>query len=87
MVGNPIARVFMDHSFNVTCTDIKAEDGCRFRYTLEPYIKKYSTIIYFSDHPESFLTESNYMIPPPPSLPKTSKLFKKIKENGTNIKS
>jgi UDP-N-acetylmuramate--alanine ligase len=84
VVGNLIARVLMDHGFNVTCTDIKHKDECRFMYTLEPYIKKYNTPIYFSDHPESFLTESNYIIPPP-SLPKTSKLFKKIKENGTNI--
>jgi len=44
--GNLIARVLMDQGFNVTCTDIKTEDECRFRYTLEPYIKKYSTTIY-----------------------------------------
>lgn len=74
----------MDHGFNVTCTDIKAEDECRFRYTLKSYIKKYSTTIYFSGNPEPFLTESNYIIPPP-SIPKTSKLFKKINESGTNI--
>jgi len=84
VVGNLIARVLMDHGLNVTCTDIKPEDECRFRYTLEPYLKKYNPPIYFSSHPESFLTESDYLIPPP-SLPKTSKLFKKIKESGTNI--
>jgi UDP-N-acetylmuramate--alanine ligase len=84
VVGNLIARVLMDHGYNVTCTDIKPEDECRFRYTLEPYIKKYKPTIYFSGHPESFLTESDYIIPPP-SLPKTSKLFKKINESGTKI--
>jgi len=84
VVGNLIARVLMDHGFNVTGTDIKPEEECRFRYTLEPYIKKYNPPIYFSDYPESFLTKSDYIIPPP-SLSKTSKLFKKIKESGTNI--
>lgn len=84
VVGNLIARVLMDHGFNVACTDMKPEAECRFRYTLEPYIKKYNPAIYFSGHPESFLTESEYVIPPP-SLPKTSKLFKRIKESGTKI--
>ncbi len=84
VVGNLIARVLMDHGFNVTCTDMKPEAECRFGYTLEPYLKKYNPTIYFSGHPESFLTEPDYIIPPP-SLPKTSKLFKKIKESGTKI--
>jgi len=84
VVGNLIARVLMDHGFKVTCTDMKPEAECKFGYTLESYIKKYSPTIYFSGHPESFLTESDYIIPPP-SLPKTSKLFKRIKESGTNI--
>ncbi|MCE7698902.1 MAG: hypothetical protein K8E24_008800 [Methanobacterium paludis] len=84
VVGNLIARVLMDHGFNVACTDMKPETECKFGYTLEPYIEKYNLTIYFSGHPESFLTESDYIIPPP-SLPKTSKLFKRIKESGTNI--
>ncbi len=80
IVGNLIARMLMDRGCRVIGTDLKREEECEFKYTFE----NYSAPLYFSDHPESFFKESNYIITPP-SLPENSKLFMKIMENGKDI--
>ncbi|OPX59616.1 MAG: UDP-N-acetylmuramate--L-alanine ligase [Methanobacterium sp. PtaB.Bin024] len=80
VVGNLVARVLMDHQHNVICTDLQNSDNCPFLYTLA----EYNPPIYLSDHPESFFTSSDYIIPPP-SLSKTSKLFKKIIKSNSQL--
>ena len=84
VVGNLVARVLMDHRFNVICTDTKSKKECPFKYTLKEYIKNYNPTIYFSGNPEPFLKKSNYIIPPP-SLSKSSELFKRIKKAEAEI--
>ena len=84
VVGNLVARVLMDRGFNVICTDTKSKKECNFKYTLKEYIKNYNPTIYFSGNPESFLKESDYIIPPP-SLSKSSELFKRMKESEAEI--
>jgi UDP-N-acetylmuramate--alanine ligase len=73
VVGNLAARVLMDNNHHVICTDLQNSDNCPYLYTLNGY----DTTIYLNNHPESFFNSSNYIIPPP-SLPKTSKLFQMI---------
>src|SRR5690606_36385535 len=70
----------MDHQHNVICTDLQDSDNCPFLYTLA----EYNPPLYLSDHPESFFTSSDYIIPPP-SLSKTSKLFKKIIKSNSKL--
>ena len=80
IVGNLVARVLMDHGHQVICTDIHNSNNCPFLYTLTGY----NTQIYLNEHPESFFSSSNYIIPPP-SLKKTSKLFQKIKDSSAQL--
>ncbi len=82
IVGNLVARVLLDHGFQVIGTDIKSEDECGFKYTLEDY----KLPIYFKNHPETFFSSSKYIVPPP-SLSKDSELFEKIKGSRLNGKS
>lgn len=76
VVGNLVARVLMDRGLNVTGTDIQSDAECQFKYTLQDY----NLPLYFGRHPESFFNESNYIIPPP-SLNRSSDLYKRIDEN------
>lgn len=80
VVGNLVARVLMDHGQDVICTDLLDSDNCPFLYTLT----EYNTPIYLSNHPESFFTSSDYIIPPP-SLSKNSELFEKIKKSNAQL--
>ncbi len=73
VVGNLVARVLIDHNYDVICTDLQNSDNCPFLYTLNGY----DTTIYLNNHPESFFESSNYIIPPP-SLSKNSELFHMI---------
>lgn len=73
VVGNLVARVLMDNDFKVKGTDNKKEEECKFKYTL----KDYNLPLYFGEHPESFFNGLNYIIPPP-SLSKSSDLFKRL---------
>lgn len=77
VVGNLVARVLMDQGLKVTGTDIQSEKECHFKYTLHDY----NLLLYFGGHPESFFNESDYIIPPP-SLNRSSDLFKRIDKNA-----
>jgi len=80
VVGNLVARVLMDHDQRVICTDIHSAENCPFLYTLNDY----NSQLYLNEHPEIFFNSSTYIIPPP-SLPKTSKLFQKIKNSPAQV--
>ena len=80
VVGNLVARVLMDHGHHVICTDIHNSDNCPFLYTLTGY----NTQIYLNEHPEPFFNSSDYIIPPP-SLKRTSKLFRKIEDSPAQL--
>jgi len=80
IVGNLVARVLMDHGYQVICTDIHNSNNCPFLYTLTDY----NTQIYLNEHPESFFNSSDYIIPPP-SLKRTSKLFRKIEDSPAQL--
>jgi UDP-N-acetylmuramate--alanine ligase len=80
VVGNLVARVLMDHGQKVMGTDIHSAKNCPFLYTL----KDYNSQIYLNEHPEIFFNSSTYIIPPP-SLPKTSNLFQKIKDSPAQL--
>ncbi len=77
VVSNLIARILMDHGFEVIGTDIHTKEECKYIYTFE----KYKLTLLLSEHPESFFEKSTCIIPPP-SLPESSVLFKKLKEFG-----
>lgn len=77
VVGNLVARVLMDNELKVIGTDIQKEKECQFKYTLEDY----NLPLYFGNHPESFFSRSDFIIPPP-SLPAKSDLSQKLKNNS-----
>lgn len=84
IVGNIAARVLMDRGFHVLGTDMKSEKECKFKDTLQTYIQNKEIEVYFSEHPDSFFSQSQYVVPPP-SLSKDSKVFQKIEKNGSNV--
>lgn len=80
VVGNLVARVLMDHGYQVICTDIHSSNNCPFLYTLNGY----NTQIYLDEHPEAFFRSSDYIIPPP-SLKRSSNLFQKIEDSPAKL--
>ncbi|HEX7467673.1 MAG TPA: Mur ligase family protein [Methanobacterium sp.] len=80
VVSNLIARMLMDHGYQVIGTDMHAEEECDYLYTLNDY----EIPLYLADHPESFFKKSTCIITPP-SLMEKSDLFKKIKDNKLNL--
>jgi len=74
VVGNLVARVLIDNRFKVIGTDIQKDSQCNFKYTLNDY----NISLHLGCHPESFFTESDFIIPPP-SLSEESNLSKKLK--------
>jgi len=80
VVSNLIARMLMDHNYNVMGTDMHAKEECDYLYTLNDN----KLPLYLADHPESFFKKSTCIIIPP-SLMETSDLFNKIKNYGLNV--
>lgn len=77
VVGNLVARVLMDNGLNVIGTDTQKDDECPFKYTLDDY----DLPLYLGNHPESFFSTSEFIIPPP-SLPIKSDLYQKLNKNS-----
>ena len=78
--GNLIARLLKDRGFNVVGTDMSSEEDCRFLKSLEGY----DIEVFHGEHPIEFFKKSDYIIPPP-SLPKSAKVFDIIKEEDIPI--
>jgi len=80
VVGNLISRMLMDKKFRVMGTDKSPADKCKYLYTL----KDYDFPKFLEEHPESFFSQANIIIPPP-SLGEGSELFKKISEHDVDL--
>jgi UDP-N-acetylmuramate--alanine ligase len=80
IVGNLVARILMDRGFTVIGTDMSKKEDCRFKSSFDGY----NIEIYYGSHPEEFFEKIDYIIPPP-SLPKTAKVFDIIHEKNIPI--
>lgn len=80
VVGNLVSRMLMDKKFRVIGTDMSPAARCTFLYTLEDY----DFPKFLENHPESFFSDSDIIIPPP-SLGEDSELFKLISEHGNDV--
>lgn len=78
--GNLIARIFKDKGYNVIGTDLSKKEDCTFLNSLDGY----NIEIFYGSHPEEFFNKSDYIFYPP-SLSKSSKLFKTINEHNIPI--
>ena len=75
--GNIIARILMDHGYKVQANDMVNEEDCRFKSSLKDYP---DMKIYYGKIPESFFTESDYMILPTALIESKSMLSQKVKK-------
>lgn len=75
--GNLIARVLMDHGYNVQANDMVDEEDCKFKKALENYP---DMKIYHGKTPEEFFETSDYMILPAALIEKKSMLYQKVKK-------
>lgn len=80
--GNIIARILMDHGFKVQANDMVNEEDCRFKSALKDYSEMK---IYYGEIPESFFTDSDYMIIPTALIESKSMLYHKIKKYNIPI--
>lgn len=78
--GNLVARILCEQGFKVIGTDISSKKDCRFINSLKGYDIK----VYYGGNPEEFFQEIDYIVPPP-SLPKTSHVFKIIEEHNIHV--
>ncbi|MGN1321745.1 MAG: Mur ligase family protein [Methanosphaera sp.] len=80
--GNIIARILMDHGYKVQANDMVNEEDCRFKSSLKDYP---DMKIYYGKIPESFFTESDYMILPTALIESKSMLYQKVKKYNIPI--
>jgi UDP-N-acetylmuramate--alanine ligase len=80
VVGNLVSRMLIDKKVRVIGTDMSPANNCKFLYTL----KDYNFPKFLEDHPESFFSQVDIIIPPP-SLNSDSDLFKKISEHKIDV--
>lgn len=80
VVGNLLARILMDRGYDVIGTDMSSKEDCRFKDSFEDY----DIDIFYGNHPDEFFKRADFIIPPP-SLPKTAKIFEIIKEKEIPI--
>ncbi|MDL2271215.1 UDP-N-acetylmuramate--alanine ligase, partial [Methanobrevibacter sp. OttesenSCG-928-I08] len=71
--GNLVGRILKDRGYQVIGTDLTKKEDCTFIDSL----KNYDIELFLGNHPEEFFTKSDYIFCPP-TLPKTSNLYKKI---------
>lgn len=80
--GNLIARILMDHGYNVQATDIVNRENCRFGSSLNDYPEMQ---IYYGEMPEDFISTSDYIIMPTQLIESESNLYKKVCEESVPV--
>lgn len=80
--GNLIARILMDHGFKVQANDMVNEEDCRFKSALNEYP---DMKIYYGKIPETFFTNTDYMILPTALIESKSMLYHKVKKYNIPI--
>ncbi|MBE6493586.1 MAG: hypothetical protein E7Z84_03125 [Methanosphaera stadtmanae] len=76
--GNLIARILMDHGYNVQANDKVNKEDCKFIDSLKNYP---DMTIYYGQIPESFFTTADYMILPE-ALNQKSMIYQKVMNYG-----
>lgn len=80
--GNLIARILMDHGYNVQATDIVNKENCRFGSSLNDYPEMK---VYYGQMPEDFISSSDYIIMPTQLIESESNLYKKVLQQSVPI--
>lgn len=80
--GNLISRVLMDHGFKVQANDMVNEEDCRFRGALADYP---DMKVYYGKIPQTFFTESDYMVLPMALIESKSMIYQKVKKHNIPV--
>lgn len=75
--GNLISRILMDHGYKVQANDMVNPKDCRFKSALKDYP---DMKIYYGKVPETFFTESDYMVLPMALIESKTMLYQKVKK-------
>ena len=82
--GNLIARILVDHGYNVIANDTQSSEDCRFISALKDYPE---ITVYHGDIPDNFYDEIDYVILPTALIKSKSLLYQRFNELNIPILS